>query len=277
MKIKKITAAWFSPTGNTRKIVQAVAGSAAERLGAPLETIDFTLPAARENEITSGKHELLVIGLPVYAGRIPNKILPFVHEKVKGDLAFALPVVTFGNRSFGDALSELTLELMMGGFRIAGAGAFVAEHCMVPELGTGRPNEKDLRGAKTLGRHTADRLSEISKNKDLGFPTVDGEMPPGPYYTPLKEDGTPAKFLKAKPVTDPERCTNCGTCAGVCPMGSIDRENVRDVKRICIKCQACVKSCPEGAKYFDDPDLLSHHAYLRTHFTEPQGNQYYLF
>ena len=91
---------------------------------------------------------------------------------------------------------------------------------------------------------------------------IKGDAPVAPYYIPLGEDGQPAKFLKAKPKTDLTRCDHCGKCAKVCPMGSINPDNTDEVPGICIKCQACIQYCPQGAKYFDDPRFLSHKAML---------------
>ena len=59
-------------------------------------------------------------------------------------------------------------------------------------------------------------------------------------------------------------------------MGSIDPADVSQVRGICIKCCACVKKCPSGAKYFDDPAFLSHVAMLEQNFTEPKENEVYL-
>jgi ferredoxin len=95
---------------------------------------------------------------------------------------------------------------------------------------------------------------------------VPGNTPPGPYYTPRKVDGEPAVFLKAKPRTDSVKCDMCGKCAEKCPMGSIAAEDPAVVYGICIKCQACVKICPQNAKYFDDPDFLSHKEMLAQNY-----------
>ena len=43
-----------------------------------------------------------------------------------------------------------------------------------------------------------------------------------------------------------------------------------------MKCNRCVKHCPVGAKYFDDPAFLSHVAMLEQNFTEPKENEVYL-
>lgn len=97
-----------------------------------------------------------------------------------------------------------------------------------------------------------------------------------PYYTPKGTDGQPAKFLKAKPLTDLSRCTNCGACARVCPMGAIDPKDVCSVPGTCIKCQACVRKCTRHAKYFEDAAFLSHVAMLEQNFTEPKKNEAFL-
>lgn len=102
---------------------------------------------------------------------------------------------------------------------------------------------------------------------------IKGDAPVAPYYIPLGEDGQPAKFLKAKPKTDLTRCDHCGKCAKVCPMGSINPDNTDEVPGICIKCQACIQYCPQGAKYFDDPRFLSHKAMLEKSYQRTAGSE----
>ena len=43
MKITKVWAVYFSPTGNTKKVITTMAKKAAEVLSVPMETFDFTL------------------------------------------------------------------------------------------------------------------------------------------------------------------------------------------------------------------------------------------
>ena len=124
MEIRRIIAAYFSPTGNVKKIADAMAREIGEEAGLPVETIDFTGPQARSKQYTFGRDDLLIIGLPVYAGRLPNKILPFVQENLKGDDTLSLPFVCYGNRAFDDGLSELVYEQRNTGFKPAAAGAF---------------------------------------------------------------------------------------------------------------------------------------------------------
>ena len=49
---------------------------------------------------------------------------------------------------------------------------------------------------------------------------------------------------------DPDRCTRCGTCAGVCPVEAItqpDEDEVPIIGRGCSACCACFNHCPESA------------------------------
>ena len=65
----------------------------------------------------------------------------------------------------------------------------------------------------------------------------------------------------------------CGFCAEICPMGSIDPTDVSAVRGICIKCCACVKGCPTGAKYFDDAGYLYHRHELEAQYARPAENE----
>ena len=277
MKIDKIIQAYFSPTGGTKKVVTTAAEALAQALQLPVETVDFTQPAGRAKDIEVPADALLVVGVPVYAGRVPNKLLPFVHEHIKGAKSPVLALVCYGNRSFGDGLSELVMELCENGFCPVAAGAFVCQHSMNPTLGTGRPDESDLAQLRSLAADAAKRMKEISSVNELAEPSVDGNTPPGPYYRPLEQGGKPANFLKAKPKTDPDKCIRCGLCARVCSMGSIDPDDVSSVPGICIKCHACVHSCPQGAKYFDDASLLSHLEMLTENYQAPNINAVFKF
>ena len=76
MRIKKVWAVYFSGTGTTEKTVRRIAAGMAQALDAELEVYDFTTPAARQRELRFGAEELAVLGVPVYAGRVPNVLLP---------------------------------------------------------------------------------------------------------------------------------------------------------------------------------------------------------
>ncbi len=250
---------YFSPCGNVEKTVRAMAGPDAGYT-------DITRPAGRRGDISFGPGDLVFVGVPVYAGRVPNKLSPFLAERLHGNGAAAVAVVCFGNRSFDNALAELYAILTANGFSVLAGAAVATEHSFTDKLAPGRPNEADLAqlagfGAKCLEKYQAGGPA-------LAAAQVPGD-PAAPYYTPLGTDGQPAKFLKATPSVDPMLCTRCGQCVYVCPMGSIDREDPGKTTGICIKCHACVHKCPHKARSFTDAAFLSHRAMLEQNYQRP--------
>ncbi len=255
MKITSVSAVYFSATGNTQKAVGTIAGYISHEMGVPVSYDDFTLPGARCGRREYSDSDLVVFGVPTYAGRIPNKVLPFVQSLFTGNNTPAVIITTFGGRAYENSLSELKYELSSNGFIPFAAAAVACQHSFV-NIGIGRPDEDDDR----LLRLLADRACMKLRNA-AGIPEpveVKGDPKPEKYYIPTGEDGRPVNFLKAKPVTDRTLCDNCGICAEVCPLGSIDKSDPSAVPGICIKCHACVKKCPRHAKTFTDEAMMSH-------------------
>lgn len=273
MEVRKIWALWFSPTGNTDRTVNTIAETLAEHLKVSLERIPFTRPGEREKAYHFTEGDLVVVGTPTYAGKMPNKILPDFQTKLHGHGALAVGVVTFGNRSFDNALAELCATLEADGFHTVAGAAFVGEHAFTDRLADSRPDWEDKRAMEEFAAGVSEKVKTFT---EIPAPIAVPGDAGAPYYVPKGTDGQPAKFLKAKPQTDLSRCTNCGACARLCPMGAIDPSNVVEVPGTCIKCHSCVRKCTRHAKYFDDPAFLSHVAMLEQTFTEPAENQVFL-
>ncbi len=217
MRICQVYAVYWSATGNSRKTAETIAGKMAECLDCSVVSRDFTLPGARESDLTFSASDAAVFCLPTYAGKLPNKVLPYLQTRICGNGALAVGAVTFGNRSFDNSLAELCDVLEQNHFRTIAAGAFAARHAFTDRLAPGRPDEADL-----------------------------------------------------------ARCTGCGACARLCPMGSISPENPAEIPGTCIKCQRCVRFCPQQAKYFSDKAFLSHVAMLEQNFREQSKNAVFL-
>ena len=256
MKLQTVWAVYFSGTGTTEKIVTTVASAIAERLQLPCQTLDFTPPAARERSYTFAAGDLVILGTPVIAGRVPNVLLPFLTGHIQAEHALAVPVVLYGNRNFDDALIELREILEADGFRTVAGAAFIGEHSFSRVLGAGRPDADDLAKAAEFAGQVAEKITALETLPEAPVP-VKGTLPLRPYYTPRDRNGVFINILKVKPKTS-DACTHCGRCAEVCPMGSISKEDPSQVPGICIKCCACVKKCPAGAKYYDDDGYLYH-------------------
>ena len=278
MQIRGIQSLYFSPTGGTAKYAKAMAAGAAEALACPAEVSSFTLPREREEERHFSSDELLIIGSPTYAGKLPNKILPEFQEKLRGEHTPVLLFVSYGNRNFDNSLAELLSVLRTNGFLPLAAAAFACRHAFSDRICPERPRVEELAEARGFAMRAAEALKAadpaVLEAASLAF-TVPGDAE-APYYVPKGEDGAPAKFLKAKPLTDLSKCLHRGACAAQCPMGSIEAADTSNVPGICIKCQACVRGCKQGAKYFEDAAFLSHVRMLEQNFAAPEKENLYL-
>jgi ferredoxin len=259
-----INAMYFSPTDTTRKVVSDIAQKLSEKNGKLVKTIDFTLPDIRKNPVSFNKNDLVILGVPVYAGRVPNVLLKYL-ETITGNGALAVAIVVYGNRDYDDALIELRDILGAHGFMVIAGGAFIGEHAFSNTLAANRPDEKDM---KLVSDFTHQIYNKINNNKIFTTVSVKGCSPYRKYYVPKDENGEPVKnFTKITPKTNKDICIDCKLCAEVCPIGSIDYDDVAKMNGFCIKCCACIKKCPTQAKFFDNPDYLWHKNELEINYS----------
>lgn len=263
-----VFALFISPTGNTAQVARAIASGIASKVsGNDFFSIDLTSWDSRDGVYEFGPDDTVIIGLPTYAGRIPNKLLPYFKESIYGNNTTGISVVTYGNRAYDDSLKELYDIMTDNSFCVTAAVAAPCEHAFSDKLANGRPTEEDLRLLRTYGERIGTDIinGKIRPLKPSDIPGRNaGEMK---YYTPLTENGDPASFLKAMPITDSSECINCGNCREICPMNCY-KSDVTIPEGICIKCHGCVNNCPVHAKHFDDADLLSHIKYLEREYAD---------
>lgn len=255
-----IFALYFSPTHTSRAIARAVGEMLSEKLAKPLTETDLTLPAARGTVRSFGPEDVLVLGFPVYGGRIPQ-VLEESLRLLKGDGTPAVTAAVYGNRDFDDSLLEAGDILKAGGFRVAAAGAFIGEHSLTPKVASGRPDGADLTKARALGEKAAEKLLSGDVNE---------AVPKG--SRPYKERGPAAPV--APKTTD--ACTRCMLCVKDCPMGILGPEDPAVVGEGCLNCFACVKGCPAQAKYFDNERLKGFAAMLEGKCADRKEPEIYL-
>jgi len=260
---KNSNAMYFSPTETTKKVVSRIAEKISENMesGTAVKIIDFTLPDVRKEPVSFNKEDIVVLGVPVYAGRVPNILLSYLNS-IKGNDSLAIPVVVYGNRNYDDALIELRDILLLNGFKVVAGGAFIGEHSFSKILAKDRPDVKDI----SIASNFADLIStKIKSHDNIQTVNVKGNSPYRKYYMPKNKEGQPVDIRKVTPKTN-SNCTDCKLCVSVCPVGSIDNEDVSKLNGICIKCGACIKKCPAQAKYYDNEDYLRHKYELEIEF-----------
>lgn len=234
MKITSIRSVCFSPTRSTRKIAGQIAGHFAP---VPLRETDITENALTD-EIHMGYDELLIVGVPVYAGRIPALAANSIRH-IKGEATPAILFCTYGNRDYDDALLELKELVEQNGFKPVSAAAFIAQHSIFPTLAANRPDTSDRQQIDRFATESRKLLEQIESAESLSDIPVKGNHP--------------YKVAKAIPLIprSGRRCNRCGACARLCPTHAIDPDNPRKTdKDKCISCAHCIALCPQQARHF---------------------------
>jgi ferredoxin len=250
MEIAKINTVYFSPTGTTRKTIQAIAEGAVQGAGTAVGEYDFTrlkdhppIPPAFAGD------ELVIIGMPVYAGRVPWTLFSYL-EALKGNNSPCVLLGVYGNRHYDDYLVELEDLLRARGFLAVGAAAFIGEHSFSDKLGGGRPNAGDLDLARNFGKNLRAKLARSKETPVLTEGCIPGHRP----YRVLRKmsDNPPAPVLS-------EACTNCLRCAAACPTGAISAQGPKSIdNKKCIRCRSCARACPVKAIEFAYPGYTEH-------------------
>lgn len=224
----KVTTLYFSATYTTKRVVEAVAAG----LSNEVVSYDITNDTATDAVIVP-REELLVVGVPVYAGRVPAMAVERLR-RFKGEKTPAVVVAVYGNRHYDDAVLELHDIMTKCGFRTVAAGAFIAQHSIFPKVGAARPDAEDLAEIKSFAEKSLAVLAG-----DFGAINIPGNRP---YKVP---GGIPIWPTASR------KCNGCGACAKLCPTGAIDPAAPKGVnKEKCIKCGRCIVVCPTKARRF---------------------------
>ena len=224
----KVTTLYFSATYTTKRVVEAVAAG----LSSEVVSYDITNDMATDT-VTIPREELVVVGVPVYAGRVPAMAVERLR-RFKGDNTPAVVVAVYGNRHYDDAVLELHDIMTACGFRTLSAGAFIAQHSIFPKVGAARPDAEDMADIRRFAEKSHSVLAT-----DFGAIEIPGNRP---YKVP---GGIPIWPTASR------KCNGCGACAKRCPTGAIDPAAPKGVnKEKCIKCGRCIVVCPTKVRRF---------------------------
>lgn len=244
---------YYSQTGNTRKVAQAIAEGIRET-GAQCDL----LPVKEAGTETLEQYQLVGIGSPVWCGAEPPNVREFILKLPPQEGRHAFCFCTHGVMP-EHYFPVVTRRLKCKGFTVIGfRGWFGSVHFQIapsPYYTEGHPDEVDLKDAQEFGREMVHRSQKISQGHLELIPPL-----PDYVYTPqlwvLTEFYRYGHNPHGRMSYDPEKCRypQCKLCIENCPMGYIDFS--KEVRRFGSKgtecdmwlgCTFCEMICPTGA------------------------------
>ena len=213
----------FSPTGGTEKVARILTS----RWELDTVTIDLSDAKADFSQCIIEKEDRVLIAMPSFGGRAPAVAMERL-KRIAGNGAGCTLVCVYGNRAYEDTLVEMEDAAKECGFRVVAAVAAVAEHSILSQYATGRPDASDKAQLADFAARIAGKDSEIASL---------------PGNRPYNKSG--GAGLVPKPTKE---CVKCGLCAEKCPVQAIDPASFAADPKTCIGCMRCVKQCPGNAR-----------------------------
>lgn len=223
---------YFSPTGGTKKVADIMV----QAMKKDVRKIDMIKDSDKILQTEFSQDDICLIAVPSYGGRIPS-VTADKFQKLQAKGTKAILVAVFGNRAIDDTLIELQDILEKAGFVCVAGVEAVAEHSLMHQFGTGRPDKQDEKELIEFSEQIIQKIETKDNHRKV-------ELPGSHNYR--EYNGVPLK-----PVAN-GKCTSCGLCAKECPTGAISKDDPKVTdKEKCISCMHCVAVCPKKARHYN--------------------------
>jgi len=249
---------YFSQTGNTKKIAQAVQRGM-ERV---LDQCDMAklIKGLEVNPYDLRKYDVIGLGSAIIWGP-PENVRTFIDSmppSLKGKHIFAF--TTHGTYPH-DFLPRVARLLTRKGLVVIGTndwfGSAILPSFPKPYFTDGHPDDVDLKEAEDFGREMAERSRRIYAGETELIPPLPELFRPLPKWPPILTGKSGEQFKYHK-----EKCNypKCTLCIDNCPWDAIDLSAPQPY--ICRNggvCTWCEKICPTGAIEFNYESRVPEH------------------
>ena len=245
---------YFTGTGNSllvaRKLAERLEAAAPRPLMELLRSPESAGPEVGGPE--SAEAEAFGLVFPIYFDRMPEIVRSALETGPLPAAPYVFAITTSGEKT-GNALSAVDAVLRRRGRRLDyGVNIPLADNSII--LSTPQATMEDRLG----------RLDEVADGiaravKDCARNDVPGQRSASlAAMGRVNEFGFLHLYKAERRIVDRERCSRCGLCSKLCPVGNIStREGEVDIGRDCRWCFACLNWCPQQAIRFGriDPSV----------------------
>jgi NAD(P)H dehydrogenase (quinone) len=241
-----IAVVYFSQTGQTLKVAEAMAAGLREKKH---NVKVLAMQKLKPADIKSC--DLLGVGSPCFESQAPAPVLTWLKAwpALHGKPAFVFATAAGAP---GRVLYDLTRTLrakgaqVIGGFMSRGMVHHPAP-CLTGRL-PNRPNQEDLAQARNFA-DAVDRHLQSGNASAMPESRPDALKPTWGFFQLIGLFAKPflLRIVLPKPKLDESQCNQCKICAKECPAKSITLAPFPVLDGRCIRCYHCQNVCPQKA------------------------------
>jgi len=232
---------YFSGTGNSRHVAEAVASAQKQGLASIPEAYG---KSGKEVVCTLAEGEMLGFVFPVYAWAPPRMVVDFIlRMRIEGGIPYTFSISTCGGTE-GNATGVIRKALARKGLELDGAFTIVMPGNYIIGM-----DVKPLEQERDILSAAEGRIAEINvKLGNRDSPTYDLIPGRSPAMKTALVGAMFNSFARStKPFYATDACTRCKLCEKVCPVHTIVVREKPIWGKSCTQCLACINRCPARA------------------------------